>query len=200
MIFMGIDTSGDHDVTTPYVLSLVISNDSKSIEESNLGECIKEIRNLLGKENYVLHATNDSEKVRKSVVQVIEKYDIKSMIIVVLDRVKVNKKSLGKILKGVVNADLVVYDNEILDGVKIARKMFKVSLSKHGKSPISIPLQIADYFSYYWWELFSGKLKDVNSFEKILSMTIKIFIVGYERELTFVNTSLSHLRFNAHTY
>ena len=41
MIFMGIDTSGDHDVTTPYVLSLVISNDSKSIEESNLIKCYK---------------------------------------------------------------------------------------------------------------------------------------------------------------
>ncbi|GAA5420743.1 hypothetical protein [Sulfurisphaera tokodaii] len=49
---------------------------------------------------------------------------------------------------------------------------------------MSVPLQIADYFSYFWWELFSGKLKDYVSFEKILSLTIKVDIVGLNRKIS----------------
>ncbi|MBB5254972.1 hypothetical protein [Sulfurisphaera ohwakuensis] len=118
-----------------------------------------------------------------------EKYGIESFIVILLDRNKVDKKYLLGVFKSFnfnKSSTFAFYDNPIFDDLleRIVRKSFRVSLSKHGRSYMSVPLQIADYFSYFWWELFSGKLKDYVSFEKILNLTIKVDIVGLNRKIS----------------
>ncbi|BDC17592.1 hypothetical protein [Acidianus sp. HS-5] len=187
MIYLGIDTSGDHDILTPYVVSITYSDNSPSIEESILGNAYKEIKKSLG--NYILHATNDSEKVRRFVVETLYKYDVRSYIIVVMDRDRV-KKDLIKVMKSLVSRDsFAVYDNSVFDNVikKVVKKAFKVSLSR--KDSMTIPLQLADYFSYYWWGLFSGKMKDYSSLEKVMNLTTKVRVLGKEKETEFTQVT-----------
>ena len=183
MIYAGLDTSGDHDPSTPYVISVVVSEDSKSIRDSVLGRVVEEVRKALGKKDYIIHATNDSEGVRRVVVSVLEKYCVKAKVLVILDRSKVNRKYLAGVIKGLdISSAFVVYDNPIFDGIikHVARKAVKVSLSDE----LSAPLQVADYFSYFWWELFSGKLSDFFSFEKILSLTSEVRVIGFQKKLS----------------
>ncbi|QGR16635.1 hypothetical protein D1869_05105 [Sulfurisphaera ohwakuensis] len=144
---------------------------------------------LQGGVAHIIHATNDSEKIRRLVIDVFEKYGIESFIVILLDRNKVDKKYLLGVFKSFnfnKSSTFAFYDNPIFDDLleRIVRKSFRVSLSKHGRSYMSVPLQIADYFSYFWWELFSGKLKDYVSFEKILNLTIKVDIVGLNRKIS----------------
>ena len=40
---------------------------------------------------------------------------------------------------------------------------------------------MADYFSYFWWALFSGKLKDFKAFEGVMAMTEEVKVVGFEK-------------------
>ena len=180
MIFAGVDTSGDHDPSSPLVVSVVLSDDSPSVKDSLLGKAVNEVRRALGKANYVLHATDDSESVRRLVVSTFEKYGIRSRVVVFLDRGKANRKGLLESLKGLdLRGTFAVYDNPLLDNVleRLARKARKVSLGEE----LSLPLQVADYFSYFWWALFSGELKDFKAFEGVMVMTEEVKVVGFEK-------------------
>jgi hypothetical protein len=55
-------------------------------------------------------------------------------------------------------------------------------------TPLYLPLQVADYFSHIWWEVFSHGLKDFNQFEKILSITDELVVIGLKNSFTLVKT------------
>ena len=50
---------------------------------------------------------------------------------------------------------------------------------------LSLPLQVADYFSYFWWALFSGRLKDFKAFMGVMAMTEEVKVVGFEKVVSF---------------
>ncbi|BDC17787.1 hypothetical protein [Acidianus sp. HS-5] len=99
MHFLGIDTSGDHDVTSPYVIGYVISDDSSSIEKSNIGKAVDEARKTINKQNYVFHAYHDDKRVREVFLDSLIKYNVKGRVIVLLDRNEIKRKLLALLSK-----------------------------------------------------------------------------------------------------
>jgi hypothetical protein len=188
MRFLGIDTSGDHDISSPYVIGYAISDESSSIEKSNIGRAISEARAILNKPNYVFHAYHDDKKVREVLLDSLIKHGIRGGVIIILNRKFVNSffSPLSKLID---KCSYAVYDNPIFDHIlsKIVKKSTKVTSSK-SLTPLYLPLQVADYFSHIWWEIFSHGLKDFNQFEKILSITDELVVIGLKNSFTLVKT------------
>ena len=118
LIFAGVDASGDHDPFSPLVISVVLSDDSPSVRDSLLGKAANEVRRALVRANCVLHATDDSESVRRLAVNSFERHGVRARVIVFLDRGKAVKKGLLEALKGLdLKGTFAVYDNPLFDNV-----------------------------------------------------------------------------------
>ncbi|BCU69735.1 hypothetical protein [Stygiolobus caldivivus] len=165
MIHVGIDTSGDNLEKGYYVVALAYSQDIFSV--------VYEGRKVLGKRDFTFHAYRDSDKVREVFINIIYSHSVPSVVLVTKAEVR-SRTDITLVVKELLKLShlsdsFVYYDNDVFRKTKLGKKGFKVTL---GES-LSIPVQVADYFSHYWWEFFNNKKLGVG-FEKILKLT-KLF-------------------------
>ena len=165
MIHVGIDTSGDNLEKGYYIVALAYSQ--------NIFSVVYEGRKALGKKKFIFHAYRDNDKVKSVFVNLIYSYSINAIILVTRAEIR-NRINMGEVVKELLKLSnltdsFVYYDNDEFRKVKLGKKGFKVTLD----DDLSIPVQVADYFSHYWWEFFNNKKLEVG-FEKILKLS-KLF-------------------------
>ena len=63
-------------------------------------------------------------------------------------------------------------DKESVKGLIIAK------FEEYRIRPEVMPSQVVGIFSYFWWALSSGKLKDIRTFEEIITMADEVKVLG----------------------
>ncbi|WP_338602959.1 DUF3800 domain-containing protein [Sulfolobus tengchongensis] len=172
-MFIGIDNSGDFK-DSYWVIAIVVSSRS-------MNEIIEEARKKINK-RIIFHATKDSKSVRKAFVETLSLFSLKSYVIHVRATPSNNVKNFIREIIGEEKA-FIYFDNPLFEGLSVRKKGWKEFLVHKKDSDMYSPIQVADYFSNYWWRLFKGEVEDETNM--IVSMTEKLYFLNEGKVIEF---------------